>query len=72
MIVSTSVIDEKHSGLTVDFSDENVSLVGESVVVGSEADALSYAKFFGADLRRINAELFPVPEIPDEMDGEME
>lgn len=71
MIVSTSVIDEKHSGLTVDFSDENVSLVGESVVVGSEADALSYAKFFGADLRRINAELFPIPEMP-EIEGEAE
>ena len=71
MIVYTSVIDEKHSGLVVDFSDENVSLVGESVVVGSEADALSYAKFFGADLRRINAELFPIPEMP-EMEGEAE
>jgi hypothetical protein len=71
MIVSTSVIDEKHSGLVVDFSDENVSLVGKSVVVGSEADALSYAKFFGADLRRINAELFPVPEMP-EMEGDLE
>ena len=72
MIVSTSVIDEKHSGLTVDFSDENVSLVGETVVVGSEADAVSYARFFGADLRRINADLFPMPDMPDEMDGEME
>jgi hypothetical protein len=72
MIVSTRVIDEKHSGLTVDFSDENVLLVGESVVVGSEADALSYAKFFGADLRRINADLFPMPEMPDEMEGELE
>ena len=71
MIVSTSVIDEKHSGLVVDFSDENVSLVGKSVVVGSEEDALSYAKFFGADLRRINAELFPTPEMP-EMEGEAE
>lgn len=72
MIVSTSVIDEKHSGLTVDFSDENVSLVGETAVVGSEADALSYAKFFEADLRRINAELFPIPEMPDEMEGDLE
>jgi len=72
MIVSTRVINEKHSGLTVDFSDENVSLVGESVVVWSEADALSYAKFFGADLRRINADLFPMPEMPDEMEGDLE
>lgn len=71
MIVSTSVIDEKHSGLVVDFSDENVSLVGETVVVGSEEDAVSYARFFGADLRRINAELFPIPEMP-EMEGEAE
>ena len=71
MIVSTSVIDEKHSGLVVDFSDENVALVGETVVVGSEEDALSYAKFFEADLRRINAELFPTPEMP-EMEGEAE
>ncbi len=72
MIVSTSVIDEKHYGLVVDFSDENVSLVGKSVVVGSEEDALSYAKFFGADLRRINADLFPMPEMPDEMEGDLE
>lgn len=71
MIVSTSVIDEKHSGLVVDFSDENVSLVGETVVVGSEEDAVSYARFFEADLRRINAELFPIPEMP-EMEGEAE
>lgn len=68
MIMSTSVIDEKHSGLVVDFSDENVSLVGETVVVGSEEDAVSYARFFEADLRRINAELFPIPE----MEGEAE
>ena len=72
MIVSTSVIDEKHSGLPVNFSDEKVWLVGESVVVGSDADALSYAKFFGADLRHINAELFPVPEMPDDTEGDLE
>lgn len=72
MIVFTSVIDEKHSGLTVDFSDENVSLIGETVVVGSEEDAVHYARFFEADLRRINAELFPIPEMPDEMEGDLE
>lgn len=72
MIVSTRVIDEKHSGLTMDFSDENVSLVGETVVVGSEEDAVSYARFFEADLRRINADLFPMPEMPDEMEGDIE
>lgn len=72
MITTTEVISEKLTKLTIDFSDENVALVGETEVVGDESKALSYAPFFEADLRSNNAELFPVPEIEiPEMDGEM-
>ena len=65
MIVTTTVIDDKHTGLTIDFSDEGISLVGETEVVGDESAARAYATFFEADLRRNNAELFPVPEMPE-------
>lgn len=72
MITTTEIIDEKLTKLTIDFSDENITLVGETEVVGDESKALSYAHFFEQDFRRNNAELFPVPEMPDpEMDGEM-
>lgn len=72
MIATIEIIDDKRTKLTVDFSDEGVSLVGETEVVGDASKALSYASFFEADLRRNNAELFPVPEIEiPEMDGEM-
>ena len=72
MITNTEIISEKLTKLTIDFSDEGVSLVGETEVVGDESKALSYAPFFEQDLRRNNAELFPVPEIEiPEMDGEM-
>lgn len=72
MIVTTTVIDDKHTGLTIDFSDEGVSLVGETSIIGDESAALAYAHFFEQDLRRNNAELFPVPEpidAPEEMPG---
>lgn len=72
MITTTEIIGEKLTKLTLDFSDENVVLVGETEVVGDESKALSYAPFFEQDLRRNNAELFTVPEIEiPEMDGEM-
>lgn len=72
MIKTTEIIDEKRTKLTIDFNDEGVNLVGETEVVGDESKALSYAPFFEQDLRRNNVELFPVPDMPDEMDGEME
>ena len=72
MIATTEIIDDKRTKLTIDFNDENITLVGETEVVGDESKALSYAHFFEQDLRRNNAELFPVPEIEiPEMDGEM-
>ena len=72
MITTTEIIDEKLTKLTIDFSDENVELVGETEVVGNESIARAYASFFEADLRRNNAELFPVSEpidAPEEMPG---
>ena len=72
MIATTEIIGDKRTKLILDFSDEGVSLVGETEVVGDASKALSYASFFEADLRRINAELFPVPEIEmPEMGGDM-
>ena len=72
MITTTEIISEKLTKLTIDFSDENIVLVGETEVVGDEGKALAYVHFFEADLRRNNTELFPVPEIEiPEMDGEM-
>ena len=73
MITTTEVISEKLTKLTIDFSDEGVSLVGETDVVGNTDTARAYAHFLEQDLRRNNAELFPVPEMPEasEMDGEM-
>ena len=62
MIVNTEIISEKLTKLTIDFTDENITLVGETEVVGDESKALAYAHFFEQDLRRNNAELFPVPE----------
>ena len=72
MIATTEIINDKRTKLTIDFNDENITLVGETEVVGDESKALAYAHFFEQDLRRNNAELFPVPEIEiPEMDGEM-
>ena len=65
MITTTTTLDDKHTKLVIDFADECVSLVGETLVYGDEAKALAYAPFFEADLRRNNAELFPVPEMPE-------
>ena len=62
MITTTEIINEKLTKLTIDFSDENIVLVGETEVVGDEGKALAYAHFFEQDLRRNNAELFPAPE----------
>ena len=71
MIATTEIINDKRTKLILDFSDEGVSLVGETEVAGDESAALAYAHFFEQDLRRNNAELFPVPEIPEaeEMPG---
>lgn len=72
MIATTEIINDKRTKLTIDFNDENITLVGETEVVGDESKALAYAPFFEQDLRRNNAELFPVPEMPEpEMGGEM-
>ncbi len=72
MIVTTTTIDDKHTKLVIDFRDEEINLIGETSVVSNESAALAYAHFFEADLRRNNAELFPVPEpidVPEEMSG---
>ena len=72
MIATTEIINDKRTKLTIDFNDENITLVGETEVVGDEGKGLAYAHFFEQDLRRNNAELFPVPEIEiPEMGGEM-
>ena len=69
MIITSEVISERLTKLTIDFADEGVFLIGETEVVGNEDAALAYAHFFEQDLRRNNAELFP--QLETEMDGEM-
>ena len=71
-MINTQTVDNNRTRLTVDFMDEGVDLTGTMLIAGDESAALAYAHFFEADLRRNNAELFPVPEMPEpEMDGEM-
>ena len=43
MITTTEIIGEKLTKLTIDFSDENVVLVGETEVVGDEGAILARA-----------------------------
>lgn len=69
MMINTQTVDNNRTRLTVDFMDEGVDLTGTMLVVGDESAALSYAPFFEADLRRNNAELFPVPEMPENIPG---
>ena len=72
MIATTEIISDNHTKLILDFSDEGVNFIGETEVAGDEGKSLAYAPFFEADLRRNNAELFPVLEIEiPEMGGEM-
>ena len=71
MMINTQTVDNNRTRLTVDFMDEAVDLTGTMLIAGDESAALAYAHFFEADLRRNNAELFPVPEIEiPEMEGE--
>ena len=71
MIATTEIINDKRTKLTIDFNDENITLVGETEVAGDESAVLAYAHFFEQDLRRNNAELFPQPEMPEpEMESE--
>ncbi len=65
MMINTQTVDNNRTRLTVDFMDEGVDLTGTMLVVGDESAALAYAHFFEQDLRRNNAELFPVPEMPE-------
>ena len=65
MITTTEIIDDKKTKLIIDFNDEGVNLIGETEVVGNTDTARAYAPFFEQDLRRNNAELFPVPEMPE-------
>jgi len=61
--------------LHISFEDEGVKneldqfLAGTILVEGTTAQAIDYANIFEADLRRCNAKLFPVPEMPT-MEGE--
>ncbi len=69
MIIITVTADSKTTRLILDFNDEGVALIGTTLVAGDESAARAYAHFFEADLRRNNAELFPVPEpieVPEE------
>lgn len=55
--------------LTVDFSDEDIDLQGETTVKGN---AEKYVKTFASDLKKNNIELFPKPPEPDYPEDEEE
>lgn len=55
--------------IVVDFSDENVELVGRTSVIGDQQKAEAYLPFFERDLRRNYAHLFPQPEQTNTMEG---
>ncbi len=48
----------------VDFSDEGVTLTGETSVKGGEIDALHYLPIFESDLRRNFVDRFPLSPEP--------
>ncbi len=62
MIAQIGTTQDGLTPLSVDFSDEGVSLVGETTVVGGPEAASAYAPFFERDLRKAYAHLFPAPE----------
>ena len=66
-------IEELENGttkLTVDFSDENIDLQGETTVKGTTKDAEKYVQTFANDLKQNNIELFPKPPEPDHPEEE--
>lgn len=63
-------INEKITKLTVDFSDEDIDLQGETTVKGTEEDAEKYVDTFAKDLKRNNIELFPKPPEPEHPEDE--
>ena len=66
-------IEELENGvtkLTVDFSDENIDLQGETTVKGTTEDAEKYVDTFAKDLKQNNIELFPKPPEPDHPEEE--
>ena len=68
----THIITVNQDGITtiqVDFSDEGVNLQGKISVKGGEGAAMAYLPIFEADIRRNNAEMFPLPEVPKEEGG---
>ena len=74
MITNIQIVESNRTRLTLDFMDEGIDLTGSMLVAGDESASLAYAHFFEQDLRRNNAELFPVVEmsaegIPDEIGG---
>ena len=66
-------IEELENGttkLTVDFSDENIDLQGETTVKGTTENAEKYVQTFANDLKQNNIELFPKPPEPDHPEEE--
>lgn len=58
----TVTIVEGKTVLTVDYTDEGVSLQQQIIVDGTEQQAENYLPFFDRDCRRNFADLFPQPK----------
>ena len=63
-MISVFTVEGKTTRINVDFSDENVTLTGETSVLGDGKKAAEYLPFFERDLRRNFADQFPQPEPP--------
>ena len=66
----THVITENQDGTTtiqVSFADEGVDLQGQTSIKGGPVQAQSYLPVFESDLRRNFADMFPLPEVEEEI-----
>ena len=62
LLLHKKTIDQEIKDMKNNYKEDGVFLIGETEVVGNESAVLAYSHFFEQDLRRNNAELFPVPE----------
>lgn len=68
MTYDITELENNITKITIDFSDENIKLQGETTVKGTAKDAEKYVSTFARDLKKNNIELFPPPTEPEHPD----